>query len=201
MLEENKEKDFEEILDDQTALIPLNENEQDIINNIIEATDQKELQAQFDAFNINQSKKNALRIIKLNSLLDKVEDQAIERFNKRPDQISNKELLDYMQVVATQIDRSQKVIDTLKEKPMIKVANQKNEVNINIGNELDRDSKERVVDAIQALLKQVRTNDNSFTKVDIQEAEIVENTDFDQNEEKINVYSEDKSLLNDEGEI
>lgn len=172
--EEKETQDLEEAIDNSMALLPLDEQEEQIVNQIIKAPTQKELQEQFDLFNINQSKKNALRIIKLNSLLDKVEDQAIERFEKRPDQVSNKELLDYMQVVANQIDRSQKVIDTLKDKPMIKVNNQKNEVNINIGSELNRDSKERVMDAIQVLLKQLNKS----------EPQDVIDADFLNNEEK-----------------
>ena len=202
-IEEKEVKEDEELneaIDDSMALLRLDEQEEQIVNKIIKAPTQKDLQEQFDLFNINQSKKNALRIIKLNSLLDKVEDQAIERFEKRPDQVSNKELLDYMQVVASQIDRSQKVIDTLKDKPMIKVNNQKNEVNINIGTELNRDSKERVMDAIQVLLKQL--NKEQPAEQDVIEA------DFSSKEEK-NVYNiesneeengNNESLLNEEGE-
>lgn len=174
----NQEEELNEAIDESMALLPLDEQEEKIVSNIIKAPSQKELQTQFDLFNINQSKKNALRIIKLNSLLDKVEDQAIERFEKRPDQVSNKELLDYMQVVATQIDRSQKFIDTLKDKPMIKVTDKSQNVNINIGTELNRDSKERVMDAIQVLLKQL----NKPEEKDIIEA------DFSNNAEK-NVYN------------
>ena len=37
-------------------------------------------------------------VVKLSNLLNKVEDQAIERFERRPDQVSNKELLEYMNV-------------------------------------------------------------------------------------------------------
>lgn len=191
-----EDEELNESIDESMALLPLDEQEEKIVNNIVKAPTQKELQEQFDLFNINQSKKNALRIIKLNSLLDKVEDQAIERFEKRPDQVSNKELLDYMQVVATQIDRSQKMIDTLKDKPMIKVNNQKNEVNINIGTELNRDSKERVMDAIQILLKQLNKQESS---------EVID-ADFSNNDEKTvyNIDTEDENdsneSLKDEGE-
>lgn len=194
--EEKETQELEEAIDNSIALLPLDEQEEQIVNQIIKAPTQKELQEQFDLFNINQSKKNALRIIKLNSLLDKVEDQAIERFEKRPDQVSNKELLDYMQVVANQIDRSQKVIDTLKDKPMIKVNHQKNEVNINIGSELNRDSKERVMDAIQVLLKQLNKS----------EPQDVIDADFLNNEQKtvynIETEGDDKNTQStaDEGE-
>lgn len=191
------EEELNEAIDNSIALLPLDKQEEKIVEEIIKAPSQQELQAQFDAFNMNQSKKNALRIIKLNSLLDKVEDQAIERFEKKPDQVSNKELLEYMTVVAGQIDRSQKYIDTLKDRPMIKVTDKSQNVNINIGTELNRDSKERVMDAIQGLLKQLSKDEPNNDVID---------ADFSSSEEKTvyNIDTEDDSdsneSLNDKGE-
>lgn len=155
---------------------PLDLTEKELVAKIVEAPDRDELQKQFDLFNINQSKKNALRIVKLNKLLDQVEDQAIERFEKRPDQVSNKELLEYMNVISGQIDRAQKHVDSLSITPAITVAAQKTDVTINVGSDLDRDSKERVMDAISALLKQVKNaaaenhaNENSMIEADFEE--------------------------------
>lgn len=191
------EEELNEAIDNSIALLPLDKQEEKIVQEIIKAPSQQELQAQFDAFNMNQSKKNALRIIKLNSLLDKVEDQAIERFEKKPDQVSNKELLEYMTVVAGQIDRSQKYIDTLKDRPMIKVTDKSQNVNINIGTELNKDSKERVMDAIQGLLKQLSKDEPDNNVID---------ADFSSSEEKTvyNIDTEDDSdsneSLNEEGE-
>lgn len=164
-------------IDASLLALPLEVAEQQLVERIIEAPTKAELQHQFDLFNINQSKKNALRIIKLNNLLSKVEDQAIERFERRPDQVSNKELLEYMNVVSNQIDRAQKSVDALSVSPAIHVNNQKNEVNINIGPELDRDSKERVMDAISALLKQVQKN-TSAQPVDYEITDVVEVEDI-----------------------
>ena len=170
MLEENINNDNTQlIVKDETQLdakidesllgLPLDEAEQIISDNIIKAESKAELERQFDLFNITQSKKNALRVIKLNSLLTKVEDQAIERFEKRPDQISNKELLEYMQVVSGQIDKSKAyVAEVLKDKPLINVNNSKTEVNVNLGPQLNRESREKVMDAISALISQVNKN-------------------------------------------
>lgn len=193
------EDDLNDKIDNQVGLIPLDEQEQQIIQEIIKAPTQQELQAQFDAFNMNQSKKNALRIIKLNSLLDKVEDQAIERFEKRPDQVSNKEILEYMQVVSNQIDRSQKFIETLKDKPMIKINEKHSEVNINIGTDLDRDSKERVIDAIQALLKQVQKPETEIVDVDLSE-ETTEDEKMDEIDTSTTVENKEEGNDCTEGE-
>lgn len=173
----SKSSELDQAIDNSLLQLPLDDAEEKIIAKIIDAPNRSELQEQFDLFNMNQSKKNALRIIKLNGLLSKVEDQAIARFEKRPDQVSNKELLEYMNVVSSQIDRAQKQVDMLKDAPAIQVNNQKNEVNISIGNQLDRDSKERVMDAISGLLKQIRANvvsddSNSESAIEV-EGEII----------------------------
>ena len=108
---------------------------------------------------MNQSKKNALRLIKLESLLGKVEDQAIKRIEDKPDQISNRELLDYMQVISQQIDRSQKVVDSLHDKPMIRnVQNNNTKVNINLGTDLNKDNKENIISAFKGILKVLGKN-------------------------------------------
>ena len=166
-------------IDRSLLSLPLEEAEQQLIAKIIEAPTREDLQHQFDLFNMNQSKKNALRIIKLNNLLAKVEDQAIERFEKRPDQVSHKELLEYMNVVSGQIDRAHKQVDILTATPTINMLNQKNEVNINVGGQdLDRDSKERVMDAISALLKQVQNTtmkpESTADIVDLDSSENIE---------------------------
>ena len=198
----NEEEKLNEEIDKSLVPLPLDETEKEIINQIIEAPTKDELQAQFDLFNLTQSKKNALRIVKLQSLLDKVEDQAIERFEKRPDQVSNRELLDYMQVVSSQIDRSQKSVDSLRDKPMIKAIQKNTEVNINVGtNVLDRESKERVMDAIQGLLKQINkaSTQNSYTEaiptIPVISAEVLDtNSDFEYNKNLNVLYSDEESF-------
>jgi alpha-L-arabinofuranosidase len=155
-ISKDEQNELDEAIDFSLAALPLEDAENNLMMKIIEAPTKEELQRQLDLFNINQSKKNALRIIKLNNLLTKVEDQAIVRFEKRPDQVSNKELLEYMNVVSNQIERAQKSVDSLKDTPAIHITNQQNELNINVGPKLDRDSKERVMDVISALLKQVQ---------------------------------------------
>ena len=82
---------------------------------IAKAESKEELEALYQKFNINNTKKNALRITQLNNLLDQVNEQAVERFNRRPETISNKEILDYMNAIQNQIERSQRTVDGIKD--------------------------------------------------------------------------------------
>ena len=80
---------------------------------------------------------------------------------------------------------------------MITVNNQKNELNVSIGPELDRDSKSNVINAVTNLLNQLRnksvsnseSESNNDIIVDTQDVEIVQE---DQN------FSENNVLLNTE---
>lgn len=178
--------------------------EQQVVKDIVAAPNKEELEKQFQLFNMNQVKKNALRIIKLNDLLTKVEDQALERFEKRPDQVSNKELLDYMNAVSNQIEKAQNFSkETLStEVGGIKIKQEKTEVNINVAPVLNRNEKDRVVDVISVLLNQMkkpqsRANDEV---VEVEEASYVDAETVEQQnpEQKIVYNNNNDDVLNNE---
>jgi hypothetical protein len=156
--EDNQLTIKDDMLPDELDEMTLENSSNQLVKNIIRTENVDELKKLTKLFDINQAKKNALRVVKLNSLLDKVNDQAIERFEKRPYEISNKELLDYMKVVQDQIERSQQNLDSIDVSPTIQINQQNNSINVNVGEDaLDRDAKERVIDAVSALLKAVRS--------------------------------------------
>ena len=178
--------------------------EQQVVKDIVAAPNKEELEKQFQLFNMNQVKKNALRIIKLNDLLTKVEDQALERFEKRPDQVSNKELLDYMNAVSNQIEKAQNFSkETLStEVGGIKIKQEKTEVTINVAPVLNRNEKDRVVDVISILLNQMkkpqsRANDEV---VEVEEASYVDAETVEQQnpEQKIVYNNNNDDVLNNE---
>ena len=146
----------DEMLPAELDLLPLEKETTEVVNKIVKADSIDELKTYTDMFSLNMAKKNAVRVAKLQNLLDKVNDQAIDRFEKHPGEFSNKEVLDYMKAVQDQINSAQTSIKELDEKPMIQVNNQKNEVNINVDGGLSRESKTRVLDAVKALLQQVQ---------------------------------------------
>lgn len=153
----NEQPPKDDMLPAEIDSLSLEQSATKLVNDIIKTDNVDELKNLTKLFDINQAKKNALRVIKLNNLLDKVNDQAIERFEKRPYEISNKELLDYMQVVQDQIERSQQTLDKIDQSPAIQINQQNNSINVNVGDgAIDRDSKERVIDAVTALLKAVK---------------------------------------------
>ncbi len=113
-------------------------------------------------FNLNQQKKNILRILKFDGLLDSISDQMEERFAKRANEFSNSDLVEYLKAIQQAMEKTQKNVDTVSEMPPIQV-NQQNNVNIEINDSigsLDADEKERISDAIKAILGRMSKDDN-----------------------------------------
>lgn len=152
----------------------LNEESLALIEQIIAATDEQQTRDLTQLFNANQNKKTMIRVNKLSDLLDTITDQALARFTARPDEISNKELLDGLKVVQDLIERGQKQVSSVGETPLIQVNQQTNEVNIGgTASNLNRDSRERVKSAVLNLLSSI-TAASPSTTVEVEPEETTE---------------------------
>ena len=87
---------------------PIDNTIKSLVNNIMEEQDPNKTKDLVELFNWNISKKNVARIEKLNNLYDSITDQMIERVDKRADQFSNSDLLDYVKTIQTAIDTNTK---------------------------------------------------------------------------------------------
>lgn len=129
------------------------------VDAIVEADTRQELEKQLELFNLNQTKKNVLRLARLNGLLDQADEQLLHRLEKRPDQLTTKDILDIMNTVSAQVDRINDFNDRFAEdtKSTIKIAQHNTmEVNIDMTPDLTRDEKSDVMDAVASLLKQLK---------------------------------------------
>lgn len=129
------------------------------VDAIVEADTRQELEKQLELFNLNQTKKNVLRLARLNGLLDQADEQLLHRLEKRPDQLTTKDILDIMNTVSAQVDRINDFNDRFAEdtKSTIKIAQHNTtEVNIKMTPDLTRDEKSDVMDAVASLLKQLK---------------------------------------------
>ena len=118
-------------------------------------------------FNLNQAKKNVIRLMKLNGLLDTVSDKIIERFEKYPDNFSNEDLIKYLQVTENAIDKANKNLSLVDDTPIIQV-NHNNQVNVNLIDTYDKESKERILNFVNSVLNMEKCQD----VIEIQEDEV-----------------------------
>lgn len=106
-----------------------------------------------------------------------------ERVTKRADQFSNKDLLDYMNAMGAAMEKAQKQLGDINATPPIQINQQNNIVNINNeADELDRESRKRVMDAVSSILAKLNTN--TIEPIDSEENLVyVDNSDESETEE------------------
>ena len=166
----------------QTASTKADLDAERIAEQIMEEQELEKVQDLTHLFNVAQIKKQVVRTLAYNRVLDGITNQMQERIEKRADQFSNKDLLDYAKVMSDNIDKAQKQIQTVDTTPMIQINQQTNIVNVDKGaeEELDRDSKRRVMEAAKAALEFLKnqqaqqiTEENSDENLETEEGESV----------------------------
>jgi hypothetical protein len=160
MLEETKDNQVSE----ETSLAPISETSLEearvnlsieskrLIGELTSEKDKQKMQAIEQQFNEIQRKKQLARISKLSDVQDMLTDQFYQRISQRPDEISNKEMLDGMKVVQDLMEKNQKHAEVMEEIPQLIQINQ---TEVNVGNNLNRDSRERVKNAVLDLLSSI----------------------------------------------
>lgn len=135
----------------------LDKMSEDLVSKIVEEQDSDKLKDLVNLFNVNQSKKNIVRAEVFSRLLDKISLQMVERFDKKPGEFSNKDLLEYLTAVRTAIDKT----DILPENMNIPIIQNNTQVNVNIdNNKLNRESKERIANAVTSILARLKANND-----------------------------------------
>lgn len=142
---------------------PLDERVQEVIDEAVATSDPNKTKDLIELFNDSINKKAMIRTAKLNNLLDAATDQAIKRFEEKPDQFSNKEVLDYMNTVTVINEKAMNSLNRVVEAPAIQVNQQNTEVNLNLGENnlegLDQASRMKVLNAINSILRGVKEED------------------------------------------
>lgn len=147
----------------ENPISTLDNDVSDVINRAIEEQDPQKVKDLTSLFNMHMNKKNMIRLVKLNDLLDNVVDQSLTRFESNPNNFSNKELIDYMNVVQKTSDASFNQLKEINEAPATIQIN--NQTAINVGcdkndlSKLSKESRKRVLDAIDSILKNSTTSD------------------------------------------
>jgi len=138
-----------------------------LINQIIAEADVQKTKDLTYLFNINQNKKTMVRMNKLNDLQDDLVEQFAKRISERPDEISNQELMQGLKVVQDMLERGQQQIQEVNEKPLIQINQQTNNLNVGDGaiTELNRESREKVKNAVMTLLRGVRAAESADVDV------------------------------------
>ena len=134
----------------------LNEESLKLLNQIIVESDETKTRDLTYLFNMNQNKKTMVRIDKLSGLQDGLVDQFVKRIKERPEEISNKELMDGLKIIQDIIERGQRQVSGMDQQPLIQINSQDNSVNVGTTTELPRESRDKVKTAVLGLLGQLQ---------------------------------------------
>lgn len=149
----------EEIMDEATELSTVSKyaklikDGNDIADKIIAAKTTDELNEVTNLFLANQRKKDMIRSHKLSGLLNLIDDEVINRFSDNPELFDNDQLLSYMNSTQKNIDS---ITRSLDEKPVVQINTQHNEININNDINLNRESRVKVLNAVQDILNSLQ---------------------------------------------
>ncbi len=151
-----------------------------LLNELIVETDNEKTKDLTYLFNVNQAKKTMVRIDTLGELEDKLIALLHKRVVERPDEMTTQETLTAIKTIQDAIERSNKVVSGGDDKPpLIQINQQDNSVNVD-GTSTTRDSRQRVQNVINDVLKELMPED-SKTVVDakVEEAKLVEDENDD----------------------
>lgn len=150
------EEDVEELpaVVDASPSEVLSKESDSLISDIVLETSPDKIRDLTDLFNVNQNKRNLLRVAKISELMDKISDHMLERFDSSPLSFTNKELIDYFNAGKTVVSGAGETINSLNTSAPAIVKN--TQINVSIGDGLSRESKNRVMDAVRAIMEQTQ---------------------------------------------
>lgn len=133
----------------------------ELVNQLMVTNDSSDIENIINLFNFNMKKKNILRVNSYNNLLDKIIEEMSERIEKCSGEFSNKELLEYLNSIQSLAYNKQDLNDVSIPSITLNTINMTN--NINNLESIDIDSRKRIQDAIQNIIR------NSAIVVDSEE--------------------------------
>lgn len=138
-----------------TLATPVEVLEQEIMN----AQDMSELNDIVDIFNVNLKKKDIIRAQKLSEVQDKVVQQMSDRMDQHADEFSNSDLINMHKAIQDTINKTDSTLDNVKA-PTIQINQQ-----INVAPEFDRDSRAKILDMVNQILREDSSTEGEITDV------------------------------------
>lgn len=168
-------------------LVQMNLSQEELSQKLLEETDISSIKNIIELFNLNIKKKDVIRTSKLNELQDKVYDQMDKRLTQKADEFSNKDLIEYFKTIQDSINKADMSLNSV-DVPAIQIIHNHNQLNITENNTLDSDSRKRVSEAVQKILRAIKEKEIQEARETI-DNEYVQLT-LDLGEENVNEFNE-----------
>jgi len=164
--------DETELKENNGSVLPsVADGHKDLAKKLEEAKSMSEFKDVISEFNVSMVKRSMVRANTQNDLLDDILEKVKERVENHHDEMSNKELLEYMEAMQNAVAESRKQVSTVADEPPITINNTKNEVNVNIADGMSHESRERVLMAVRKMLDMAKQQNVADAESDIVENE------------------------------
>ena len=141
---------------DKEELKPVSlETPMDELNDrILNETDIEEFDKIKSIFDLNIKKKEFIRLSKLSDLQDLTVNEMANRLQNRSGEFSNQDLIGYFKTIQETINKADTSLDNVDVASIKVVQNQLN-IHVNSEDELSRESKGKVLDAVKSILSKL----------------------------------------------
>ena len=158
-------------LEEDTNLIDtVKEKDNELIDTILQETDIDKLKDLTHVFNAFQAKRQILRVNALNDVQDALVAQMARRLQETPNNFNNNDIAMWMKTVQQTLDSAQNSVKSIDDVPAI--VNQNNtQINVNVEDNLSRESREKIMDALQAILGSVENTGKEIVSYDDNEVQ------------------------------
>lgn len=163
--EEKKEQSTEVVTTTKTTLQEVKEHDEQLIEEILQETDAEKLKDLTNLFNIFQTKREVLRVSKLNDVQDALVQQMLDRLEQQPHNFDNKDIALWVKTVQLAKESSRQSLEKVEAIPTI-VHQNNTQVNINVEESLSRESRERVLSVLNTILGKNAKNDSDSGVLD-----------------------------------
>ena len=157
MTEETKN----EIIESKSDELSISSSPNEIVAKLDDVNSVDEFKNVANLFSLSIMKKSMSRASAQSDLLDEILDRVKDRVTNHHDEMSNKDLIDYMNAMQNGLDYSKKTMAGIDETPPITINSTHNDVRIGVDTGLDRSSRERVIDAVKKLLTDAKKNESA----------------------------------------
>lgn len=148
------------------------ETEKELLAKLETTNDYDEITKIVQELNVQSIKRHAKRQVKLEDLLDTVDNQAVKRWRERPDEFSNKDIIDTTNMIQNAINFSKNIATNKDNATIIQINSTTNNINTESKDQLSTESKNKILGVVEELLKTCKNNNADV--VDVDATEVVE---------------------------
>ena len=165
-LVQEEEEETQVAVSHRSAAAVINSEANDLVNQILVEKDPVKVENLKKQFLLVQQKKNIARVNRLTTLIEIVDDEIINRFADAPEEMSNKDIVSYMNSTQSSLNTT---MQALTQTPMIQVNNQTNEIkidnsNINLSG-MDVDSRKNVLNFLLSSIRDAQAKQSEVIDV------------------------------------